>query len=187
MIKISKILQFLIFIKFIPVDFDMETKEAKFSLFFWRSFSSALLYFGSSLVCLAMQQFTLAIGEVYIHFKTTELVSFGIFTIILALPFQMLPLFLGSAVSRTDMVSVNKNIPWPTNSLSVLVAFVFFNFACCFLAIADYKDIDEEIFIKLINFFSQLSNVLPFSYLTISSLLITSMVAFINTVKLFGS
>ena len=38
----------------------------------------------------------------------------------------------------------------------------------------------KKIFIKLINLISQLSNFLPFSYLTILSLLIASIVAFIN-------
>ena len=131
MTPISKLVNILILIKFIPVKIESEIDEAHFSLLSWRSWLSVLIYFGSVVGCFVIHNLTNGESFAYLSsvMTTTGMISFVTFVLIVGVPFPLLPLSLGYSVSRTNFTWKKKKMHWPRNGWWIFVGFGFFTIA----------------------------------------------------------
>ena len=122
----SKLMKFLIKIRFVPVNADLY--KATFKLFSFETFTYSIVYMGTLYLTLGLK--TMIPREVLdvqkeISMKSdpVDAVSIAAFFGCLYLDFPMCPLFLAHALSSVPAIALAMNLKWPKNGTIIGIAF----------------------------------------------------------------
>ena len=136
---ISRLLRFLIKIRFIPVEIDEENTKAVFN---WcRSFLYFIVYWGLLVLCSVLnfsKKQKLMFKENVID--TISMYGFGIISVI---TFPLSPLILAKTLPSAPSVTLDRDLRWPKYGKSFILSFIFAVIGNILFATGNMADVYE--------------------------------------------